>query len=202
MKRIPACALVAVASVLSACGGGDDEGVTPQSATQAADFKAYAGNWATCGQDGDTVSTLHQVAITQVTADTFHYAWLETEHASTDCSGPGALNYQEQGDAIAQGKTTTVDGVEVQWVSVRVTRDGQVVDEQQVVALTPDGLRIGDPAATEANGTLHLFPNPFKLAEPVAPAPAPAPAPVPAPPPPQPVPAPPPPPPAPAPSVL
>lgn len=189
MRRIPACALVAIAAAaLSACGGGDDA-ATPQSAALSVDFKAYAGTWATCGEDDATNSVLHQLTITQASEDKFHYRWLETLHASPDCSGPGTFNDEEQADVVAQGKTTTVDGLVVQRVSSRVTRGGQVVEEDQVVLMTPEGLRIGDPASKDPDGTLHLFPNPFKPAQFIDPAPAPEVA-TPPPPPPAPAPAP------------
>ncbi len=193
MRKVPACTLAVIAAAaLSACGGGDDT-VTPQSAVKVTDFSAYAGTWATCGTDGSATSVLQQVVITQASADRFHYRWLETTHASADCSGPGSLDDEEQADVVAQGKTTTVDGIVVQLVASQVTRDGAVVNEDQVVLLTADGLRIGDAAAKEPDGTMHLVPSTFKPAqfvEPVAAVTPPPPAPPPpavAPPPPPPV---------------
>jgi len=116
-------------------------------------------------------------------------------------AGRAALSDEEQADVVAQGKTTTVDGIVVHLVASQVTRDGELVSEDQVVLLTADGLRIGDAAAKAPDGTMHLFPSTFKPApfvEPVAMTPAPPPPPpVAPPPPPPPSVAPPPPPPAP-----
>ena len=168
MRKIKLGALTAIAGVVGALGGcgggggGSPAGAGPVSPTTAkqVDFAPYAGTWSVCNSYRSDYSARYQVVITQAGPGSFHYAWKDTDHDSADCSGAGTVNYEEQGDVTSLGETVMVDGVEAQKVSARVQRDegnGPVtVTEIQVVALTPQGLRAGDPQVYDADGTMHF----------------------------------------------
>lgn len=179
MRWIPTGVAVAVAAALTACGGGgSDSAAAPESSAKTVDFTPYAGNWVVCNKTSEESSNRYQITISQTGANLFHYEWLDTNHPNADCSGPGTSNYVETGDATASGETVLVDGIEAQKISSRVTHDGRTGLEDQFIALTPQGLRLGDFEELGADGKPHFMSDPFTQGEKLAVPPAPPPPPV------------------------
>lgn len=197
MEKVRAFALSVTASLVGAlggCGGGGGESPTPAPApaptalpepapapaAKQYDFTPYAGTWSVCDAYASTsTSRRYQVVITQAGPGGFHYAWQVADHATADCSGPGTVHAQEEGDVTALGETVQVDGIDAQKVTARIPRDmgcGPVtVTETQVVALSPKGLHNGDPEVVDEDGTMHFQPYVLTKPETVVPLVAPPP---------------------------
>lgn len=163
MRKIPCLAMTVLAIALAACGGGSDGA---DAATKQVDFSPYAGTWAAC-LAGQQESDRIQITITPTGPDQYRYEWLETSHATDDCSGEGAFNYSEAGNSTALPGAVTVDGTQAQKVTSQVVREAGTVTETQVVALTPQGLRVGGPSNVSPDGTQHFTAEVFIPSEPV-----------------------------------
>lgn len=170
-------AIVAV-TLVTACGGGDDETDTPPQQTQpgtnpgtptqqpqpgpTAATEKYVGVWRTpcmqsrSGQSESEVLTIGKVSATQLT-----YDFVTTEYATTDCTGNSvAVDQPPRETAAIDGQAQrTYQGTAREFDLLSVATGGGTVTKQTSTVL-PDGRLVIDFDDNEQSSSTNYPSNP------------------------------------------
>jgi hypothetical protein len=158
---------LAVAGLLTACGGGSDDPApagtsttttttTTTPTTSAGTAAKYVGTWGGCFSTGAATSRKETLVITQQGAETASFAFTETNYAQLACAGAAGTTSTDSGTVAFTGtKTIGTDTVD----QANVTQGNGTQKQVFLVSGTTlkFGKQAGDGGTVDANGYPTTF---------------------------------------------